>query len=107
MYEMTDVCHEFLEGNLGEQRLVCEREECVYHTADKKPTLQSQDNSFCFVIFSLIEHDNPPENERLVYNCTSDANVNASTVRYVCAVSCIITKFHLTHYTRQTDLKVD
>ena len=39
MYEITDVCHEFLEGNLGEQRLVCKREECVYHTADKKPTL--------------------------------------------------------------------
>ena len=44
-----------------------------------------------FALSSLIEHDNSPENERLVYNCTSDANVNASTVRYACAVSCIIT----------------
>ena len=67
--------------------MVCEREECVYHTADKKP----KDNCFCFVISSLTEHDNSPENERLVYNCISDANVNASTVRYACAVSCIIT----------------
>ena len=76
----------------GSTDLVCKKEECVYHTADKKPTLQSQDNNFCFVISSLIiEHDNSPENERLVYNCKSDANVNASTVRYACAVSCIIT----------------
>ena len=46
-----------------------------------------------FALLSLIEHDNFPENERPVYNsyCTSDANVNASTVRYACAVSCIIT----------------
>ena len=71
--------------------MVCEREECVYQTADKKRILSSQDNCFCFVISSLIEHDNSPENERLVYNCISDANVNASTVRYACAVSCIIT----------------
>ena len=44
-----------------------------------------------FALLSLIEHDNFPENERPVYNCTRDANVNASTVRYACAVSCIIT----------------